>query len=160
MHSSTISAGGGDGGDAEFGGGGGAGGGRIKMFYTVSLDTSESTLSMNGGVPGTGFYGDPEPGAIGSLYIGPVLGVTETAQIPHVKFVVQPTVVRKTMTVITDHPPRTVRLYDVSGRIVQVIVLTNTIEHIDLRNLQHGIYFVQLAEEQSPAIKIILLRDF
>jgi hypothetical protein len=158
MHRATLSGGGGDGGDAEFGGGGGAGGGRIKILYTASLDTSELAVLRQGGAPGTGFYGNPEPGAIGSLYIGPVLSVTETAQIPHVKFVVQPTVVRKGMTVIIDHPPRTVRLYDVSGRIVQVIVLTNTIEHIDLSNLQHGIYFVQLAEEQSPAIKIILLR--
>jgi hypothetical protein len=160
MHSSTISAGGGDGGDAEFGGGGGAGGGRIKMFYTVSLDTSELTLSMNGGVPGTGFYGDPEPGAIGSLYIGPLLGITEIVQTPPVKFLVQPTVVRKTMTVQIDNPPRTVRLYDISGRIIQVIVIKNTIEYIDCGDLQQGIYFLQLSGERSPAIKIILLRDF
>ncbi|KPJ72688.1 hypothetical protein AMJ52_05535 [candidate division TA06 bacterium DG_78] len=158
LHSSTISVGGGDGGDAEFGGGGGAGGGRIKIFYSASFDTSELTVFRQGGAPGTGFYGNPEPGAIGSLYIGPVLGVTEIAQTPYVKFLIQPTVVRKTMTVIIDNPPHTVRLYDVSGRIVHVIAIVNTIEYIDLSDLQQGIYFVQLSGERSPTIKIILLK--
>jgi hypothetical protein len=158
MRSSSINARGGDGGNAEFGGGGGAGGGRIKLFYTASLDTSELIVVRQGGEPGTGFYGNPEPGAIGSLYIGTVLGITEIVQLPHVKFVVQPTVVRKITTVMIDNPPRTVRLYDVSGMIVRVIVIKNTREYIDLGDLQQGIYFVHLSGEQSPAIKIILLK--
>jgi hypothetical protein len=158
LHSSSISAVGGDGGNAEFGGGGGAGGGRIKLFYTASLDTSELTVLRQGGAAGTGFYGNPEPGAIGSFYIGPVLGITEITQLLDVKFMVQPTVVRNIMTVMIDTPPRTVQLYDVSGRIVQTHVIINTTDYIDLSDLQQGIYFVQLNGAHRPAIKIILLK--
>ncbi|MGJ8652310.1 MAG: DUF4955 domain-containing protein [Opitutaceae bacterium] len=67
----NLDADGGKGGNASGGqeNGGGGGGGRIAVFYHTSLDTTGSSLSVNGGLPvGTNPTG--QPGAVGTIYIG------------------------------------------------------------------------------------------
>lgn len=158
IHNATLNANGGNGGDAEFGGGGGAGGGRIKIFSSSSFDTSGMVLSVGEGAAGTGTYGDPEPGMPGSIYIGPVLGVMEIVQKPVMSFIVHSTLVKNSVKITIQNPPLFLKVYDISGRIAKSFWLKNKVEHISLRDLRQGIYFLRLDDECNFVGKIILLK--
>lgn len=67
----NLNAGGGNGGNASGAqlNGGAGGGGRIAIFYHTSLDTTGSSLDVDGGLPvGTNLTG--QPGAVGTIYMG------------------------------------------------------------------------------------------
>lgn len=158
IYNSVINANGGDGGDAEFGGGGGAGGGRIKIFPTSYLDTIGLVLSVQGGDAGYGFYGSPEPGIPGSVYIGPIPGVIEVTHAFSSKFVVKATIVRNIIEITIADPPIRLKIYDTAGRIVKTFWVRNNAESINLNDLHQGIYFIKSETDKKYLGKIILLK--
>lgn len=155
---SAFNADGGAGGDASFGGGGGAGGGRIKIFYTSDIDTSDMHLSVTEGAAGSGAYGTPESGTPGSTYIELIIGITEqvTTSTPRIQMHTNPT--RNGVFITLDKVPIVLRLYDISGRIVKQLRLTQKNEYIRLNGIGQGVYFLTVGRESRPIGKIILIR--
>ena len=161
IHNSEINADGGEGGHADiYGGygGGGAGGGRIKIFYTTSLDTSDIVLSVQGGAEGTGGWENGEPGMPGSIHIELITGITEIANKVTKNFFIYPNPVKDIAKITCVNTPLKLHLYDISGRIVKTIWLKNNTEFVRLNDLEQGIYFLKSNEENKPAHKIILLK--
>ena len=159
IHNSVMDANGGNGANSEFGGGGGAGGGRIKIFYTTSLDTSGLILSVEGGTGGIGFQGiDGDSGMVGSIHIDSITGITEIANKVTKKFFIHPNPAKDIVNITCANTPLKLHLYDISGRIVKTIWLKNNTEFIRLNDLEQGIYFLKSNEENKPAHKIILLK--
>ncbi len=158
IHRTALKSEGGDGGDASFGGGGGAGGGRIKIFYSLYIDTTETHLSVTEGAAGSGNYGTPQPGASGSTYIGLMIGITEqvTTSTPRIKIHTNP--VRKGVFITLDHVPIVLKLYDISGRIVKKLRMANKTEYISLDDMEQGIYFLNVDGASRPLGKFILLK--
>jgi hypothetical protein len=161
IHNSEINADGGKGGHADiYGGygGGGAGGGRIKIFYTTSLDTADIVLSVQEGAEGTGSWGNGEPGMPGSIHIEPIVGITEIANTVTKNFYIHSNPVKDIAKITCANIPLILQLYDVSGRIVKTIWLKNNTEFIRLNDLEQGVYFLKSNEDNKPAHKIILLK--
>lgn len=159
IYNCTINANGGAGGSSSFGGGGGAGGGRVKIFYSSYLDTSGLVLSAQGGAGGNGGFGNGEPGMPGTIYIGPVMGITEIVSKPNIiRFKIQSNPVREGITITIEDPPILLRLYDVSGQIAKTFRLKNNTEFIHLDDLRQGVYFVKSNGENTTVGKIILLK--
>ena len=158
IHNSVMDANGGNGANSEFGGGGGAGGGRIKIFYTTSLDTSDIVLSVQGGAEGTGGWENGEPGMPGSIHIELITGITEIANKVTENFFIYPNPVKDIAKITCANTPLKLHLYDISGRIVKTTWLKNNTEFVRLNDLEQGIYFLKSNEENKPAHKIILLK--
>jgi len=157
IHGSRLYANGGRGGDASFGGGGGAGGGRIKLFYSLYLDTSAIDLSVVEGAAGTGSYGEPEPGTPGSTYTGLIVGITEAAIRKH-GTIINANPVKDGFTITLEQVPALLKLYDISGRVVKVLWITNMTEYISLDDIRQGVYFVRLDKDNRQIGKVVLLR--
>lgn len=152
---SSIFAKGGAGGDASGGGGGGAGGGRIKIFYSV-LDTSHLSLSVAGGTGGTGGFGNGEDGFAGSIYFGPLVALEEVCQ-NITENSLGPTITNGNLILRKVSARAKIYIFDVSGRIIKKIALTERINHIDLSMLPNGVYFIKISDAYSLN-KIILIK--
>ncbi|MBA7645084.1 hypothetical protein ES703_52837 [subsurface metagenome] len=158
IHNSVMDANGGNGANSELGGGGG-GGGRIKIFYSASLDTSDFTLSVQGGAGGVGFQGsDGDSGMAGTIHIDSITGIAEIANKVTKNFFIYPNPVKDIAKITCANTPLKLHLYDISGRIVKTIWLKNNTEFVRLNDLEQGIYFLKSNEENKPAHKIILLK--
>ncbi len=159
IHNSVMNANGGNGANSELGGGGGAGGGRIKIFYTTSLDTSDIVLLVQGGTGGIGFQGiDGDSGMPGSIHIEPIVGITEIANTVTKNFYIHSNPVKDIAKITCANTPLKLHLYDVSGRLVKTIWLKNNTEFVHLNDLEQGVYFLKSNKENKPAHKIILLK--
>jgi hypothetical protein len=158
LHHLTVSAVGGNGGDASFGGGGGAGGGRIKILYNSVLDSSGTTLSVQGGNAGTGTYGNPQPGMPGSIYFGIQTGIHEIACGPQHILAIQPNPSRGIIHLHTTCFPVRIHVYDCAGRVVRTIYVNTENEQSDLRGLTPGVYFLKEQGTAKPISKLIITR--
>ena len=160
IHNSEINADGGEGGHAIYGGygGGGAGGGRIKIFYTTSLDTSDIVLSVQGGAEGTGGWENGEPGMPGSIHIAQIVGIEEIASGLEPRFFLQSHIVRYQAIIHVVEPPVVLHLYDASGGLVKSFRLEKTTECLKLGDLAQGVYFLKVGLKDNRVEKIILLK--
>ncbi len=159
IHNSVMNANGGNGANSELGGGGGAGGGRIKIFYTTSLDTSDIVLLVQGGTGGIGFQGiDGDSGMPGSIHIEPIVGITEIANTVTKNFYIHSNPVKDIAKITCANTPLKLHFYDVSGRLVKTIWLKNNTEFVHLNDLEQGVYFLKSNKENKSAHKIILLK--
>ncbi|MGB3340581.1 MAG: T9SS type A sorting domain-containing protein [bacterium] len=161
IHNSEINASGGEGGHADiYGGygGGGAGGGRIKIYYTTSLDTSDIVLSVQGGAEGTGGWGNGEPGTPGSIHIEQILGIQEHICSTVKRFSLQSNILKTHAFVNIPKPPLQLNLYDVTGRMIRVFKLTKNTNQLYLGDQAQGVYFLQSDSGDYTVEKIILLK--
>lgn len=158
IHHSAVNSNGGNGANSELGGGGGAGGGRIKIFYTNSLDTTHLSMSAQGGNPGTGSEGDPEPGSPGSIYIAQIVGIEEIANGLESRFFLQSHIIRYQTIVHVAEPPVVLHLYDAAGCLVKSFRLEKTTACLKLADLAQGVYFLKVGLKDNRVEKIILLK--
>ncbi len=158
IHHAEITADGGNGGDGSYGGGGGAGGGRIKIFYTNYLDTTYIATSAQGGVAGTGAYGNPEPGSPGTIHVAQIIGIKEIASELDPKFSLQSHIVRYQAIVHVTEPPVILHLYDATGCLVKSFRLEKTTEYLRFGDLVQGVYFLKTGLKNNRVEKIVLLK--
>jgi hypothetical protein len=153
-----FSADGANGGDASYGAGGGAGGGRIKIFYTSYLDTSDLSISVQGGLAGAGIYGYPEPGSQGSIHIEQVLDIQEQITNSCRCFYVHPRVTGNCILVSISDPPIQLSVYNASGGKIRKFFLKNMVNKLHLDDLAPGVYFLKSETADQKAEKIIIVK--
>lgn len=158
LHDVSLVANGGNGGSASFGGGGGAGGGIIKVFFSNLIDTSSVAYSVQEGNPGTGQYGNPQPGMPGTLFIGVHTDVLEIVSGVNQLLAIQPNPTRGVFYLRATKAPIEVQVYDCAGREVRMISLTTENRKADLRGLKPGVYFLKSQDFGDLVSKLIITR--
>ena len=139
-------------------GGGGAGGGRLKIFYSSSIDTSNLEITRQGGGAGIGGWSNGQPGMPGSVHIGQQTGILEIMSRVDQTLVIQPNPTLGIIHVRTARAPIEVHVYDCTGREVRTINLA-TEDHIaDLRGLKPGVYFLKSQDFGDLINKLIIAR--
>lgn len=155
-----IAADGGPGGpvDPEYGfGGGGAGGGRIKIFYTSHIDTTDLALSVQAGAAGIGGWGNGLPGSPGTVHVDQLVGALEIATGARPTFSVQPNPARNTVVMKVPAAPVGCKVFDATGRQVMAFVVTETAAGVDFSALPRGVYFLVAERGSHCRHKIVLI---
>ncbi|OPX17982.1 hypothetical protein BXT86_03560 [candidate division WOR-3 bacterium 4484_100] len=155
LYSLNINSSGGSGGDGAFGGGGGGGGGRIKIFFINLLDTLNLSLSVQPGSPGTGSYGNPQPGEEGTIHISPIVSIAQQKNNFNRTWRVYPSLSDKYINVDTDD--NRFIIYNAEGRVVKRITLHKK-KKVDLRCLKSGVYFIKPQSVNTVCAKIVVIR--
>ena len=160
IRTAAIEADGGPGGpvDPEYGyGGGGAAGGRIKIFYASFVDSTDLTLSVQGGTAGIGGWGNGQPGSPGTIFVDQVVGLLEIATGVRSGLRVTPNPARDIVAINVAAGPVWCAVFDATGRQMMALAVTHTSARVDLGALPRGVYFLTVGHGDRGPHKLVLI---